>query len=225
MQSENINNIKTPGDRLKYVREALLKISRADVYKKHGLSQDTLAAWENGKIQVTEKGIERCIKIYNSENLMLSREWLLTGEGLGPQFSFDLNRYFKTANTEESSEKLEDNVLLAKELDFFRSSTKSSVTGIISSDDMLPLYSRGDHVGGRFRYGNDIENCIGRDCIIKSKDGGIYIKRLAKGSEPNKYNLSCLNPNWNDWNSEPVLFNVEIECAAPIIWHRRADDV
>lgn len=224
MQSDKKENTKTPGERLKYVRESLLKISRADVNKKYGLSQDTLAAWENGKIQITEKGIERCIKIYNSENLMISREWVLTGEGLSPQFSFDLNRYFKTVNPSDSSETLEDNVLLAKELDFFRSSTSNSVTGIISSDEMLPSYSRGDHVGGRFRYGDEIENCVGKDCIIRTKDGGIFIRRLSKSSEDGKYNLSCINPSWSDWNSEPVIFNAELECVAPIIWHRRSDD-
>jgi len=34
-------------------------------------------------MQISEKGIDRCIKAYNAENLMISREWLLTGEGLG----------------------------------------------------------------------------------------------------------------------------------------------
>lgn len=221
--TSNIPKLKTPGERLKYIREKLLKLSRADVHKKHGLSPDTLAAWENEKIQISEKGIDRCIKIYNAENLIVSREWLLTGEGLSPNFSFDLNRYFTTLVTDEPSEKVDDNILLAKEIDFFRSLTPNSITGLIPGEDMLPTYSRGDHVGGRFRYGKDIDNCIGKNCIVKTKDGAVYIRRLARNPSGKGYNLVCLNPEW-DGNPEPVIFGVEIECAAPIIWHRRPDD-
>jgi len=218
------NKMISPGERLKYVRENLLKMSRADIQKTHGLSQDTLAAWENGKIQITEKGIDRCIKIYNSENLIVSKEWLLTGNGLSPKFSFDLNRYFKNVTTSDlSSEKLDDHILLAKEIEFFLSQAKNSITCLISTEDMLPMYSIGDYVGGRLRYGNEINDCIGKDCIIKSKDGATFIRRISKGNKEQRYNLVCLNPAWNG-NPEPVFFNIEIEAAAPIIWHRRLDD-
>jgi len=219
----NIPKTRTPGERLKYIREKLLKLSRADIHKKHGLSPDTLAAWENGKIQISEKGIDRCIKIYSTENLIVAKEWLLTGEGLGPNFSFDLNRYFRTLSTEKPDEKIDDSILLAKEIDFFRSLSPNSVTGLVPNEDMLPLYARGDYVGGRFRYGEDIQSCIAKDCIVKTKDGSTYIRRVAKNPNGSGYNLVCLNPQWNG-NPEPVIFNVEIECAAPIIWHRRPDD-
>lgn len=221
--TSNKPKLKTPGERLKYIRKKLLKLSRADIHKKYGLSLNTLAAWENEKIQISEKGIHRCIKIYNAENLIVSREWLLVGEGLNPNFSFDLNRYFTTLPTNEPTSKTDDNILLAKEIDFFRSLTSNSVTGLIPSDDMLPTYSCGDHVGGRFRYKKDIDHCIGKNCIIKTKDGDTYIRRLAKNPSGRGYNLVCLNPEW-DGNPEPVLFGVEVECAAPIIWHRRHDD-
>ena len=69
-----IDKMITPGERLKYIRERLVKLSRAEVQNKYGLSQDTLAAWENEKINITEKGIDRCIKMYNAENLIFSKE-------------------------------------------------------------------------------------------------------------------------------------------------------
>lgn len=214
--------LKNIGDRLKYIRENLLKLSRADVQKKYGISPDTLAAWENEKVNISIKGVERCIKFFNAENLIVSKEWILTGEGLNPKFSFDLNRYFNTLPTNEADETLDDNILIAKEIDFFRSLTTNSITGLIASEDMLPTYSRGDYVGGRFRYGKEIDLCIGKNCIIKTKDGATYIRRVAKNPSGKGYNLVCLNPEW-DGNPEPVIFSVEIECAAPIIWHRRYD--
>jgi transcriptional regulator with XRE-family HTH domain len=224
MSSEEVTDDvreETPGGRLKYIREKLLKLTRADIQKKHSLSPDTLAAWENGKNPLTEKGLERCIGIFSNENLIVSREWLLTGEGLDPALSFDLNRYFTQMTTRQPDEKLNDTILLAKEIEFFRSLSSDSVTGLIANEDMLPLYARGDHVGGRFLYGDNIEACIGKDCIVHTKDGATYIRRVSKNADNKTYNLSCLNPSWSG-SPEPVIFGVDIDCAAPIIWHRRA---
>ena len=193
------------------------------MFKKHGLSPDTLAAWENEKIKISEKGIDRCVAIYSAENIIVSREWLLTGEGLSPNFSFDLNRYFTSMPTHEPDQSEDDNVLLAKEIDLFRSLAPNSITALIFGDDMLPVYASGDHVGGRFRYGKDIESCIGKNCIIKTKDGSVFVRRLVKNPNGAGYNLACLNPEWSG-SLEPVIFSVDVECAAPIIWHRRADD-
>lgn len=219
----DLSKLKTSGERLKYIRTDLLKMSRSDIYKKYGLSQDTLAAWENEKIKISEKGIDRCIKIYNSEKLIVSREWVLIGEGLPPNFSFDLNRYFNTLQTNETETKIDDNFLLVKEIEFFRSLSPNSITSLVSSEDMLPAFSRGDYVGGRFRYGREISDCIGKNCIIKTKGGSLFIRRLASSPSGKGYNLVCLNPKW-DGNPEPVLFNVDVESVAPIIWHRRLDD-
>lgn len=218
-----LDKMRTPGERLKYIRENLVKLSRAEIQEKHGLSQDTLAAWENGKINITEKGIERCIKIYNAENLIFSKEWLLTGEGLSPNFSFELNRYFKHFPSDWVTTPVDDNFLIAKEIEYFRSLTPNSVTALISTEDMLPLYSPGDYVGGRLKSKKELEDCIGKDCIIRTKDQATYIRRLAKGKDKKHFNLVCINPQWKG-NTEPVIFNIEVESAAPIIWQRRADD-
>lgn len=214
--------LNSPGERIKYIREELLKVSRAYLHEKYGLSVDTLAAWENGKIQLTEKAIDRCIKIYAGEGLIISREWILLGEGLSPKFSLDLNRYFKSLPTQKPEEKIDDQFLLASEIDYFQSLASNSVTAIITSEDMLPLYAPGDHVGGRYRYDEEIDNCIGKDCIIRTKDDAIYIRRIVKNPQRQGYNLVCLNPQWSG-NPEPVIFGVTIECAAPIIWHRKLD--
>lgn len=213
---------ETPGSRLKFAREKLLKLSRADITKKYGLSSDTLAAWENGKNPLTEKGLDKCIKIFSNESLIVSREWILTGKGVDPSFKFDLNKYFKNMPTEQSDEKVEDAILLAKEIEFFRSLSSDSVTGLISNEDMLPLYSRGDYVGGRLLFGEDISACIGKDCIINTEDGAVYIRRVVRNADNETYNLVCLNPSYNG-NPEPVIFGVKIKSAAPIVWHRRQE--
>lgn len=222
-QNMTAEKLISPGARLKYVREQLIKLSRAEISKKYGLSPDTLAAWENEKIPVTEKGIDRCIKIYNSENLLVSKEWLLTGEGLSPNFSFELSRYFRNFSSNADSSDVDDHLLLVKEIEHFKSLTQNAIVALVPNQDMLPLYSMGDHVGGRLKYNEDIKNCVGKDCIIPLQDDALCIRRVAKGKDDQHYNLVCINPHY-DGNSEPVMFNVKIESAAPIIWHRRLDD-
>lgn len=221
---DNMNvarELKAPNERLKHLRE-LLKLTRAQVYEKYGIPQDSLAAWENGKARVTEKSVDRCLKAYRAEGLIASKEWVLVGEGFDPKFSLDLSRYFKTLSTEMPESEIDDELLKVKELEYFKSLAPNSVVSVVSADDMLPLYASGDYVGGRFKFGKDIENCIGKDCIIKTMDGCNFVRRIAKNSSGTGYNLVALNPQY-DGSPEPVLFNVEIECAAPIIWHRRSD--
>ena len=222
MTNKVFSRMKKPGERLKYVREKLLRLTRKELHIKYDLSQDTLAAWETGRIKLSEKSVDRCIKIFSSENLIVSREWILDGSGLDPKFSFDINRYFNTHEDQSPNETIGDDKLLIKEIEFFRSLTPHSIICMVSYDDMLPNYSRNDYVGGRLRYGDDIEKCVGKDCIIKTNNDGLYVRRLSKNIISDGYNLSCLNMHW-DGNPEPIIYNADIKAVAPIIWHRRLD--
>ena len=219
----DLSQLNTPGERIKYIRKNLLKLSRAALCKRYNLPVDTLAAWENGKFKISKKGVERCIKLFGAENVLVSHEWIIVGEGLAPNFSFELNRYFKSKATEKPKETLDDNVLLIQEIEYFLSSTTNTVTCMITGDEMLPVYVRGDHVGGRFRYENAIASCAGKDCIVKLQSEELLVRRVVQDAENSKLNLICLNMAWNE-TIEPVLYDVAIECAAPIIWHRRSDN-
>ena len=70
---------------------------------------------------------------------------------------------------------------------------------------------------------NDIASCVAKDCIVKTNDNGMYVRRVVKNINQNSYNLTCLNPV-SGGTQEPVFFNVQIEAAAPIIWHRRLQE-
>ena len=154
---------------------------------------------------------------------MVSKDWILTGQGLDPKFSLDISKYFRTLPANVSEDSIDDQILRIKEVEFFKGLAPNSVVCILSSDDMLPFFKTGDYVGGRFVKGGEIENCVGKDSIIRTRDGSTYVRRLAKNSSGKGYNLVCLNPQW-DGNPEPVIFGADVEFAAPIIWHRRPDD-
>ena len=222
-QTFEINSFhNTPGGRLKYVRENILKLSRVFLSQKYGLSVNTLIAWELERVRITEDAITRCINIYGSEGVVLTKRWILTGIGASPQHLFELNRYLKNKSVENESANEDDSIALSKEIDFFISLSSNSVVILVANNDMLPLYSSGDYVGGRHKFGKHIEQCIGKDCIIQTLDGSTYVRRIIKNMKTKNYNLTCLNPNWYG-SQEPVVFNVEIVSAAPIIWHRKID--
>lgn len=212
---------KTPAERLHAIRMQL-KLSRGAIFKTHGLSIDTLKAWESGKLKLTEKNLDRCINIYRKEGIVVSKSWILSGEGLDPKLSQDLGKYFSNVATIQNISSENDTILIMKEADFFKATTKNAIILLVSTEEMLPYYAPGDYVAGRFKPIEQIELAIGKDCIILTKSGEKYFRRLAKHHTGNSYNLVCHNPIWGS-TSEPVMYNVEIAGIAPVIWHRRAD--
>lgn len=211
--------LKTPASRLKYVREQLLRLTRPAICKKYGLSKDSLTAWENGRISLTEKAIDKCIKIFTAENLIVMREWLLTGEGEGPEFSFHFNRYIRTAQTENNDE-ADEQTLLIKEVEYFKSLTANSIVVLMPDDTMLPFYQRGDYVGGRFVAKDEILHCVGKNCIVQDSDNMLYVRRLAKFINKKTFSLIALNLAESQI-SDPIISDIVVKAVAPIIWHRK----
>jgi len=214
--------LETPAQRLKYIR-TLLRLSRPYIYEKYGLSADTLNAWESGRIKLTDKGLERCLKIYNKEGAFVSKSWVLSGAGLMPKLSLSLSSYFEpVVSIEEPGAIFNDEESILREIEFFKHTTSNAVVLLISNDDMLPLYAKGDYVGGYFRSGEAVQSCLGRDCVVETATGERYFRRLSMLTVDGLFNLASLNPTM-EGSLEPVLFNIEVRKAAPIVWIRRRD--
>jgi hypothetical protein len=233
MQLKKIDLEKAlPCERLLYVRN-LLRLSRRYIEEQYKLPEATLKAWESNKARLTEKGLNRCIDIYRKEGVLVSSEWINNGKGLSPRISVDMGKYLASDlqypehgkstslqinDSGENSYLVDDSKAILREATFFKESTQNSVVLMITDNDMNPVYQIGDYVGGIFRYGKDIDSALKRDCIIRMKDGNLVVRRLFKSKNSNLYNLACINPATESEN--PILFAVEIESAAPIIWHR-----
>lgn len=211
--------LTTPNQRLKYIR-SLLRITRSYIQENHGLPEVTLKSWENGTTNITKVGVERCVEIYRKEGLILSENWIMEGIGLDPKNTNSVSHYFSTP-TPETLPFENDEIAMIRDANIFKKSYKNAVIMIVSNDDMRPYYRPGDYVGGKTRYGDNINSAVNKDCIIYLKNGAKFFRRLIKNSYE-KYNLTCLNPN--ESTSEPVLYNVDIDCVAPVIWHRRKDE-
>ncbi len=210
---------KQPGERLKYLR-SLIRVTRAYLQEKYGLPEITLKSWENGKTNLTQGGAKRCVEIYLNEGIIVSEDWILEGVGLDPTASINIHNYFATP-TEKELPIEDDEVRMFRDANIFKESYPGTVIMVVSNDDMRPFYKPGDYIGGKMRYGNAIETAINKDCIIHLKNGERFFRRLIK-NHSDGFNLTCLNPY--ETTVEPVLYNVEIDCVAPVIWHRWKDE-
>lgn len=218
MHSE-IKQLTTPGERLKYIR-ALLRVSRSYIQEKYGLPEVTLKSWENGTTKLSTSGAQRCIELYRNEGMIISEDWILEGVGIDPKSVVSVTHYFSMPTNNDLP--LDDNeIAMIKDANLFKESHPNTVIMIVSNNDMRPYYKPGDYIGGKMRYGKEIIGAVNKDCIVYLKNGDKFFRRLIKNNKGN-YNLTCLNPN--EETSEPVLFNVDIDGAAPVIWHRWEDE-
>jgi len=212
------HRLVNPGQRLKYIR-SLLRVSRAYIQEKYELPEVTLKSWENGTTKLTKSGVKRCIEIYRGEGVIVSEDWILEGVGMDPKMAISVGHYFAMPTNKQLSVE-DDEISMLRDANLFKESHPNSIIMIVSNDDMRPFYRPGDYIGGKMRYGDDVISATNKDCIIYTKNGERFFRRLIKNSSGG-YNLVCLNPN--EETSEPVLFNVDINGAAPVIWHRWKD--
>lgn len=211
---------ETPGQRLRHVR-TMLRLSRAYIQKKYGLPADTLRAWECGRARLTAKGLDRCVIIYRNEGMVIARNWILTGEGLVPKANNDLGQYFTQHEpVADCHVDMPEDVRIAFEADYFKKINAQGIVLRVANEEMLPFYHPGDTVGGCLLYGDAVDTCLGKDCIVKTKSNECYFRRINKNKMTGGFNLVCLNPSWGG-TQEPVLYDVDIAAAAIVIWHRR----
>ena len=212
--------LATPADRLKYLR-ALLRLSRAYIEEKYAIPEVTLKSWENATAKLTLNGLRRCVEAYKSEGLLVGEDWILSGTGLDPTASLSVSHYFaKPTNKDLPIE--DDEICMLRDANEFKEKYPNAVIMMVSSDEMRPFYKPGDCVGGKMRFNKEaIFSLAGKDCIVYLKNGSHYFRRLVKDLH-GRFNLTCLNPDEN--TAEPVLYHVDIEGAAPVIWHRSKDN-
>lgn len=219
VEPETKLDLHTAGKRLKYIR-GLVRVSRSYMQEKYGLPEVTLKSWENGTTKLSLSGAERCVEAYKNEGMIISVDWILEGTGIDPKIASTVGQYFAMP-TDKSLPLEDDEIAMVRDANLFKEANPGAVVMLVSNDDMRPFYRPGDYVGGKMRDVNDIESLLNKDAIIYLKNGERFFRRLIKNSK-GLYNLTCLNPNEN--TSEPVLYNVEIKSAAPVIWHRWKDN-
>lgn len=80
----------------------------------------------------------------------------------------------------------------------------------VATTEMQPTYRDGDVLVGRRSDGSNLDNLIGRDCIVETKSGERLVKYLARGASAGTYSLRSFDPAVAD------IENVTILWAAPV---------
>lgn len=86
----------------------------------------------------------------------------------------------------------------------------------VVGDALTPVYRDGDVIMGVRHAGPAADNLIGLECIVQTDDGERFVKFLARGLTPGRFNLRSHNPTEKD------VENVRIAWAAPVAWIRRS---
>lgn len=198
MLDNNDNKLNTPNTRLRFLR-SLSGLTRNAIEQKYQLPEITLKKWETGTAPLTDKGISKCIKIYNQEGIAVSESWLESGLGAFPMLSYNI----------KSSD---DNI--TSDISYFQKTYINSIVYQIDSEEMLPLYKPTETVIGLIRH--DITGLNNKDCIVALSDESLLFRRVLIKSD-NSINLMCTNYYAT---KHPVLFDVKVKFMAPVIWHK-----
>lgn len=92
-------------------------------------------------------------------------------------------------------------------LEFF---DKELVNILITDDSYEPKFHKGDVVLGPKQEGLNLDNIIGTDCIVETRDGRKFLRVLVRGTKPGKYTLRADDPRDED------VRDVILAWAAPV---------
>jgi len=87
----------------------------------------------------------------------------------------------------------------------------------VRGESMEPAYRDGDFLVCQRRAGRNAHNLINSDCVVRTIDGGQFVKILKRGKQPGLFTLKSYNPRFDD------MEDVRLEWAARVAWIRRAD--
>lgn len=212
---------KLCGSRLKSLRK-MTGFSRKAFAGRHEISANTLQNWEDGKSGgLTDKGAKRILLALREEGIQCSKNWLLHGVGNSPYVSDKLYQRtnHKPANRKSVANESEEETLIINELMTFRQYYQDTIDMVVKDDAMTPYFMAGDYVAGKRFYKESIQALCGMNCIVETNTGEIYLRRLKAGNKADHYTLVCVNLDTSC--VEPLLFNLELVSAAPVLWHRR----
>ncbi len=209
----------SPKERIKHTR-AVLGITRKEFGERSGISANTLRAWENGVNPISPKVAKKLAQGFSHCGLQCQPEWILSGVGISPR---EFNRATKYTHMNETiavpDMEWDDALSIIKEIQFFEFQHTNAIVVAISNDSMEPLYSLGEYVAGIAVTDVEIDNLVGQNCIIEDESGCVHVRKLQKGMMAKTYTCYALNPKTTA--QEPVLFNIKVNSAAKIIWHRK----
>jgi len=209
--------------RLKMVRN-MANLSREAMCADGKININTYKGWEIGRYGgLPLDGAELVVERITKEGVVCSIEWLIYEIGRGAYVSAD----FKNAQNTQKNKKIKTTTadlktksqekLIFNEILLFRKQFPDVLDCQILDDGLSPKLVVGDFVAGVKYHDKAIDKLLNQDCIVQLLDGEIVVRRLRKDHEQNTYMLLCTNQETTV--DTPVVYNVKISSAAPILRH------
>lgn len=212
-------NLDTIGKRIGFIR-SILRATRSYLQNEYNISSSSIKVWEYDKIVPTKQSLEALVYAFNNEGIEVSLDWLEKGGDKPPLLNQKLNITNKKILKENKNENLSlissDDQRALIELKKLISLYDDCIYMYLSDESMNPRYAQNSWIIGRKKPLNE---CVGRDCIIKLTDSENFtFRRIIKNKYENKYTIYVLNPI--DGIYDPNIINADIEFAAPVTWVR-----
>lgn len=133
--------LKKIGTRVRATR-ILCGLRREDLAKKQDIGIASLKNWEQGRLLPKYDAIVATINTLKESGVFISLEWLLFGNGAGPNY-YETNNFNEKKNQDDW---LDEQIKLFKKIE--RSLGFNPITFILQDDTMTPMYKKGDLLGG-----------------------------------------------------------------------------
>lgn len=195
--------------RLKSLRE-MTGLSRESIRFRYNVSRGTLQNWESARFGgLTVKGANQIVRVMQAEGIQVKSDWLLYGIGEPP--------CVEQKSSTNSSAVNQPSPQAIKELLHFKQTNGDVIDFVVQDDYMSPYVYQSDLVAGIRYYQSDLKQLTGKVCIIQTYEHGTLVRKLIYDDVNQAYHLQIANLDIKPYVA-PMLFQVDILSAAPIIW-------
>lgn len=208
--------MKTPGERLRYIRSEILGLPYNVIAKRHNLDRHQIYNWESGRIKVSHKVLDKYLPCLEKEGIRVDAAWIMQGAGNQP-FKMSALDTIKQAAYSIVPGTIPELALMVKDVSNFNFNHTNPICVFVESDFMQPFYGKGDYVCGDLVYTPEgITALVGCNCIVFIKKMGHLVRKIKSVNADNTFNLIG-----STGVAESMLQNIEIDSAAEIILHRK----
>lgn len=207
------------GRRLRMLR-AFSGLSRQELYEKTNIATSTMDTWESGRVELTDKSAGRVCDSFMKCGIICTKEWLLTGNGVGPR-QFNIIEQAVFANNSENSAThqnffdipiagiLDDSI--RKELQFFLSIHSDALYHIVKTNFMNSRFRPGDCVAGKIF---PPEELIDHIVIVRIQHNDTAFGKLT----------TCSSKECSLFlGNKRGVISMKYDAIAKVIWHRIAE--
>lgn len=197
-----------------HTARVLTGLKREEFAQKYHLSSLSIKNWEAGLVLPRHEGMVAVINALKESGVFASSEWLLYGNGNGPNYYHSHN--YEHARSDD--ECINEQIALFKKAQ--RSKGRDPVVVAVKDEAMMPCYRKGDILGGVLVSHELVKSSVANHLILKRP----WLLQISSGSFMPAF-VYCHADKWFINNAQdPELKEVSLPSFARIKWHYEIDE-